>query len=98
MYFIRFGFTTKPIGEHCSPLHLFIQTVTILRSGIICFFITNYLHERGTAARRAGVQWTPLLICGIHKICTNHYSPANAKTPDFCESGVKLNLYKLKKN
>ena len=34
-----------------------VQTVAMLRSGIICFFdITNCLHELGTAARRAGVQ------------------------------------------
>ena len=41
-----------------------VRTITTLRSGIICFFdITNYLHELGTAARRAGVQWTPLPDC-----------------------------------
>ena len=34
-----------------------VRTVAMLGSGIICFFdITNYLHELGTAARRAGVQ------------------------------------------
>ena len=41
-----------------------VQTVAILRSDIICFLIfTNCLHELGTAARRAGVQWTPLRVC-----------------------------------
>lgn len=29
-----------------------VQTITFLPSGIICFYITNYLHELGAAARR----------------------------------------------
>ena len=49
------------------------------------FYIANYPHELGTAARRAGVQWTPLLDCAnacnitlghdmfltLQTICTN---------------------------
>jgi len=35
--FVRFGFATKTIGEHCSPLHWMVQKVAMLRSGIICF-------------------------------------------------------------
>ena len=44
------------IGNGGSPCGRISQTITILRSGMICFFdITNYLHELGTAARRKNI-------------------------------------------
>jgi len=41
-----FMFAHKTKGEHGSPLHWMVQTVAMLRSGIICFALQkNYLHE-----------------------------------------------------
>ena len=37
----------------------FVPTTTKLRSGIICFDITNYLHELGTAARHMEIYQLP---------------------------------------
>gem|GEM_PF-6226319 len=46
--------TNSGVGADNIRPYKIAKTITILRSGIICFNITNYLHELGTAARRAG--------------------------------------------
>ena len=51
---IRFGFTTKMIGEHGSPLHLFAQTVAMLRSGIICFCYQKLSARTGNGGSPCG--------------------------------------------
>ena len=51
---IRFGFATKTIGEHGSPLHLFAQTVAMLRSGIICFCYQKLSARTGNGSSPFG--------------------------------------------
>ena len=49
VYFFVCKLSARP---QFSIFHFQLSILKNFRSGIICFYITNYLHELGTAARR----------------------------------------------
>ena len=58
-----FGFATKTIGERGSPRHWFVQTVAMLRSGIICFWhykLSTWIGNGG--GRKATPYWIATFI------------------------------------
>ena len=65
----KFEHTIYVVSKHMCMNIMFYQTVAILRSGINVFYITNYLHELGTTARRVGLYKTSALR-GVKPRCS----------------------------
>ena len=84
---IRFGFTTKTIGEHGSPLHLFAQTVAMLRSGIICFCYQKLSARTGNGGSPCGriISAPTGFICSIFK---NHLTAEDCLFDLTCEGSA----------
>ena len=54
---VRFDVAIETIGEHGSPLHWIVQTVTILCSGIFVYLIkrTIFINRNGGSMLRSGI-------------------------------------------
>ena len=79
-----------PVADNILP-YRFVQTVAMLRSGIICFFdIANYLHERRVAVHRKKILYNRERLYSIGIILYKKLFLFGKKLIEFVHKGVNI--------